>query len=248
MTCICPKTMNISSDHSLLMFDFHLTMSSSGCNKRTVFDFKRADWNGLQNKLRFSNLSPTDHSNLDLDADWEKWKNTFLSTAADHIPRKSLNKNSSLPWFDGEIKHLINKKDFCRKRAKQSLNPSAWEKFRTLRRQVKSLLHDKRKEFSQNLPDLLKTSSKSFGPFLSQSPNIRTYQTKFLGLKILQRISLLTTLRTLQMYSTVIFSRSLTLPNATIHIVTSTEKTIIPSTHFRISLLRQRKFTNVSAH
>jgi hypothetical protein len=107
-------------------------MSSFGCNKRTVFDFKRADWNGLQNKLRFSNLSPTDHSNLDLNADWEK------------------------------IKHLINKKDFCRKRAKQSLNPSAWEKFRTLRRQVKSLLHDKRKEFFQNLPDLLKTSSKKF--------------------------------------------------------------------------------------
>ena len=78
LTCICPKTMNISSDHGLLMFDFHLTMSSSGCNKITVFDFKRADWNGLQNKLRFSNLSPTDHSNLDLDADWEKWKNTLV--------------------------------------------------------------------------------------------------------------------------------------------------------------------------
>ena len=58
--------------------------------------------------------------------------------------------------------YIINKKDFCRKRAKQSLNPSAWEKFRTLRRQVKSLLHDKRKEFFQNLPDLLKTSSKKF--------------------------------------------------------------------------------------
>ena len=93
---------------------FHLIVSSFGCNKRTVFDFKRADWNGLQNKLRFSNLSPTDHSNLDLDADWEKWKNTFLNAAAE---RKSLKKNSSPPWFDGEIKHLINKKDFCRKRA-----------------------------------------------------------------------------------------------------------------------------------
>jgi hypothetical protein len=40
LTCICPKTMNISSDHALLMF--HLIMSSFGCNKRTVFDFKRA--------------------------------------------------------------------------------------------------------------------------------------------------------------------------------------------------------------
>jgi hypothetical protein len=100
--------------------------------------------------------------NLDLDADWEKWKNTFLSAAADHIPRKSFKKNSSPPWFDGEIKHLINKKNFCIKMAKQSLNPSAWEKFLTLRRQVKSLLYDKRKEFFQNLPDLLKTSSKKF--------------------------------------------------------------------------------------
>ena len=65
-----------------------------------------------------------------------------------------------------------------------------------------------------------------------------------------QRISLLTTLRTLQMYSTVIFCRSLTLPNATIHIVTSTKRTIIPLTHFRISLLRLRNramFTQLGA-
>ena len=36
LTCICPKTMNISSDHALLMFDFHLIMSSFGCTKELL--------------------------------------------------------------------------------------------------------------------------------------------------------------------------------------------------------------------
>ena len=133
MTCIFPKTMNISSDHGLLMFDFHLIMSSFGCNKRTVFDFKRAGWNGLQNKLRFSNLSSTDHSNLDLDADWEKWRKTFLSAAADHIPHKSLKKSSSPPWFDGEIKHIIKRRFFRISSNWRSKIPSCfarkWTKF-----------------------------------------------------------------------------------------------------------------------
>ena len=114
------------------------------------------------------------------------------------------------------------------KKGKQSLNPSAWEKFRTLRRQVKSLLHDKRKEFFQNLPDLLKTSSKKFWSVFKSVSKHSNIPNKVSWSK---DPTTLTTLRTLQMYSTVIFSRSLTLPNATIHIVTSTKKTIIPLTH-----------------
>ena len=41
LLCIPPKSMDISTDHHLMFFDFLLHVKSTGCDKRTVFDFEQ---------------------------------------------------------------------------------------------------------------------------------------------------------------------------------------------------------------
>ena len=160
LSCVSAKTMDLSSDHNLMFFDILLHIKSTGFDKRTVFDFHHADWNGLYHALNHINLSPNESS--DINTDWKQWKDLFLGAAADYIPLKTFKRRSSPPWIDGEVRRLLSKKDSCRKKAKLSSSANLWEKFRDLRRAAKTLVRTKRREYFQKLPSLLKSNSKKF--------------------------------------------------------------------------------------
>ena len=160
LSCIPPSTIGISSDHHLLFFDLLLYVKSTGCDRRTVFDFQHADWNALHVTLSHLDLAPGDSTNID--ADWTKWKNLFLGAAVKHIPQKKIKRRTTPLWIDGEVKHLLQKKDSCRRAAKQKSCSSLWEKYRELRRKTKSTIYAKRKKFLESLPALLRSSTKKF--------------------------------------------------------------------------------------
>ncbi len=160
LSCVSAKTMDLSSDHSLTFFDVLLHIKSTGFDKRTVFDFHRADWNGLYHALNHSNLSPNESS--DINDDWKRWKDLFLGVAAEFIPLKTFKRRSSPPWIDSEVRRLLSKKDSCRKKAKLSSCANLWEKFRELRRAAKKLVNTKRRQYFEKLPSLLKSNSKKF--------------------------------------------------------------------------------------
>ena len=173
LSCVSAKTMDLSSDHSLTFFDILLNAKSIGFDKRTVFDFHHADWNGLYHALNHRNLSPNESS--DINGDWERWKDQFLSVAADYIPLKTFKRRNSPPWIDGEVRRLLSKKDSCRKKANRSSSANLWEKFRELRRATKKLVRTKRRQYFQKLPSLLKSNSKKFWSafkFTSKHSNI----------------------------------------------------------------------------
>ena len=160
LSCVPPSTMDISTDH--MFFDFLLHIKSNGCDKRTVFDFQNADWNGLHETLSHLDLSPDSTSENDINSDWLKWKDLFLGAAAKHIPQKSFKRRNTPRWIDGEVKQLLHKKDSCRRKAKRKSCPKLWERYRELRRVTKSIINNKRKKFFESLPTLLKSSSKKF--------------------------------------------------------------------------------------
>ncbi len=160
LSCIPPSTMGIFTDHHLMFFDLQLHVKSTGCDKRTVFNFQHANWDALYETLSHLDLTPSEFT--DIDTDWTKWKDSFLGAAAKHIPRKNFKRRSTPLWIDGEVKHLLQKKDSCRRAAKRKSCSSLWEKYRELRRKTKSIIHAKRKKFFESLPALLSSSTKKF--------------------------------------------------------------------------------------
>jgi hypothetical protein len=125
-----------------------------------VFDFQHANWNALHEILGHLDLVVGDSTNID--ADWTKWKDLFLGAAAKHIPQKNFKRRTTPLWIEGEVKHLLQKKDSCRIAAKQKSCSSLWEKYRELRRKTKSIINTKRKKFLESLPALLRSSTKKF--------------------------------------------------------------------------------------
>ena len=117
LSCVSARSLDLSSDHSLTFFDFLLHIKLTGHDRRTVFDFQRADWYGLQCALNNLNLSPD--KSTDIDIDWERWKNLFLAISAEYIPVKTFKRRNTPPWIDNEVRRLLSKKDSCRKKAKK---------------------------------------------------------------------------------------------------------------------------------
>ena len=170
LSCLEPSTMNLSSDHKLLFFDLKLCIKHLGHDSRKVYDFSRADWNALLNSLNNANLCPLTQN--DVNDDWLRWKSLFLDTVTKYIPQRLLKRRNSPPWIDKEVKCLLRKKDLCRKKAKHNLCHALWQKYRDLQRKSKSMICDKRKQYFQTLPNLLRSSSKKFwSVFKSVSKN-----------------------------------------------------------------------------
>jgi hypothetical protein len=59
VSCISPQSMDLFSDHNLLFFDFNLFAKLSSSDKRSVLDYRLADWPRLYRTLLTINLSPS---------------------------------------------------------------------------------------------------------------------------------------------------------------------------------------------
>ena len=117
LSCISARSVDLSSDHNLIFFDFLMHVKLTGDDRRTVFDFQHADWHGLQRALNNCNLSPSKSTNINVD--WKRWKNLFLGLSAKYIPMKTFKRRGTPPWIDSEVRRLLSKKDSCRKKAKK---------------------------------------------------------------------------------------------------------------------------------
>ena len=158
VSCISPQSMDLFSDQNLLFFDFNLFAKLSSSDKRSVLDYRLADWPGLYRTLLTINLSPSIALNQinnmsansnpdDINKDWERLCDRFMDAVHHHIPTKIIKKRTSPPWLDSEMHHLLHKKETARRKAKKSCcSNNLWENFRNLRRSCKSLISRKRKE------------------------------------------------------------------------------------------------------
>ena len=94
-----------------MFFDLEIHVKSTECDKRTVFNFQYANWDALYETLSHLDLTPSEST--DIDTDWTKWKDSFLGAAAKHSPQNNFKRRSTPLWIDSEVKHLLQKKDFC---------------------------------------------------------------------------------------------------------------------------------------
>ena len=126
---------------TIIFFEYNVSAKLSSCDTRTVLDYRSADWEGLFKTLTSINLSslissdepdnnpskPTHNSNNsntnsgDIDNNWQRWCNCFMDAVYLHIPTKVIKKRKYLLWFDSEVRHLLNKKETARGRAKRNL-------------------------------------------------------------------------------------------------------------------------------
>ena len=84
---------------------------------------------------------------------WVFWKHLLASVIDKHAPfRTKRVKNKRSPWITNELLREIHKRDFLKKKAASTNDPSIWKQFKDARNKANnSVKKAKRKYFSENL-------------------------------------------------------------------------------------------------
>ena len=142
-----------SSDHMLITFDI-ISLKRIKPFKRYVYNYKDADFGGLQELLNYIPWDIAYDENY-MDLSTVKWMDLFLSAVNDCVPKIEIKSANSAPWIDAEVLKAVRKKERLRKRAKNSSSEYHWAIFRFHRKELKSLIKWKRKQYFKGLSSTL---------------------------------------------------------------------------------------------
>lgn len=153
----------MATNHDIASFEFQMSLKVLPKMNRFIYDYNKGDFKRLRSSLRAANLSNLISPDAaDINNDWRCWKDTVLASVADFIPKKKLKGTNLLPWINGSIINLINKKDSIRKKLKQWASSLLREKFRTLRSEIKRRLRECREAIFVDMESNLKSNPKRF--------------------------------------------------------------------------------------
>ena len=157
-----PQQVYSRTDHCTISFCVKASIKGRIRGRRTVFDYRRGDFDGLRQKLKSTDLCSLIQDQSNINDNWVQWKNTFLSAVADHIPTKSLERKIRPPWITRDIIHVLRKKETARLKLKKSPSSHQKEKFRQLRTKAKRMIRECRAKYFDTLDSALTLQPKRF--------------------------------------------------------------------------------------
>ena len=161
VNCINPTNL-FPSDHYLIEFDIKLCFQRAKAVRRTIYDFKNANFNAVRQHLLSVPLYSAIVHLSDVDECWEVWKDLFLKTIDQFVPKKTVLDINTPPWIDREVKHLINKKYTALRQYRQKRTEFRKRKLRQLTQETKDLIKVKRQQYLERVQDSLTRSPKLF--------------------------------------------------------------------------------------
>ena len=171
-----PDQVSLFTDHSVVTFSLEASVKKPKSPTRSVYDYRRGDFEGLRSALQSVNLSNVVQDNNTIDQDWTFWKDTFLAAVADFIPLKTIRKRNAPPWLTGDILFLLRKKESVRKKLKLlPRNETLRDKFKTLRARTKHLIRESRANYFESLD--IRSQPKRFWSILNLPTNLPTSRT-----------------------------------------------------------------------
>ena len=106
---------------------------------------------GYGNAVYVDMLSSVDWEQLidptDVNQSLLTWENYFMNVMESCIPKGILPKRKNLPWLSKNIRRAMQKRNNVYKRAKLSGCSQLWNKFRTMRNRVTTMLRNSKQAF-----------------------------------------------------------------------------------------------------
>ena len=97
-----------------------------------MWDYQRANYEGLKSFLNDIDWNNVCNSFTDVDEAAESWTNTLLDGVRSFIPHKVVTiRLRDKPWYSNSLRRCKRKLDRCHKRAKQRNNEHSWAAFRS---------------------------------------------------------------------------------------------------------------------
>ena len=168
------------SDHFGITFDVNLRIKYSKIPKRRMYNYRKANWDGLNSALRLINWNHIIGS-CDPHIAWPRFRKILTDLCDSYIPKKTIRSQFQPPWYDTEVDKIRKKKEKWRKRAKVSNSESDLQKFRSLRKQFKKTMNEKMRLNVQDDSDPALISKKFWSHVKSKCKSTRIPETVSCG-------------------------------------------------------------------
>ena len=143
---------------------------------RTVYNYQKADWQGLKLAIRNVNLGDiVNQCGHNIDNACNLWTSKLLELINRFIPSYKIKNINSPPWIDGDVIHMSNKKETAHRKALRCDTPEAWSRYKVLRNKLKNLVNSKYNNFIKESSQDISINSKHFWSLLqakTKSKNI----------------------------------------------------------------------------
>ena len=164
-----------SSDHYLINFSIKTDRKPDDKVPRKVYNYKKADWNGLRNEIQNSHLCDLIYScGNDINAACKLWTSAIQKLINKFIPQCKLKNINSPPWIDGEVIHMSNKKDTAHRKARTKDTPESWTKYKKLRNKLKNLVDSKYHHYIEDTTAAIDENPKRFWSLLKSKCKKKT--------------------------------------------------------------------------
>ena len=150
------------TDHIPLTFNIILRIPRLTKQSRYVYNFRKTDFEIFNKKLRDANLTDLISTNLTVKQDFENWYFKLMSLVDEFVPKVKIRDINSPPWIDGQVIHLLRKKNDARNKAKKTSSDYYHKKFCALRRECKSLINNNYNDYINSLQASLHENPKRF--------------------------------------------------------------------------------------
>ena len=138
------KTISLS-DHYLVDFFIRLKFKRLRRVRRKTYNYKKADFNDLRNRLQLLPFDMT-HSD-DVDLYWSQWKDLFPATVNECVPMKVIRDTNSPPWIDREVRLALRKKYRALRKYRESKTAERELRLRSLSNEIKKLVRHKHRDY-----------------------------------------------------------------------------------------------------
>ncbi len=107
------------SDHFPITFNINIRVGKKKPFKRRCYNFKRANWDGLNVDLCHTNWNAMLNC-CEPELGWKRFKVRLFELANKHIHKTTIKSDSQPPWFDSECYDFCRKKERLRAKFKES--------------------------------------------------------------------------------------------------------------------------------
>ena len=171
-----------SSDHHGIAFDLNINVKKKIPCKREIYNFKKADWDGLISDLKHVDWDSHLMSCVS-DTAWRRFKAILLSLCDKHIPKIKIKSEYQPPWFDCETYEVCREKEVWRTKYKASGNPDHYKRYKECRAKFKFLSEEKMRNNFDDNDDPALISKKFWSHVKSTSNTSRIPETVSYGKK-----------------------------------------------------------------
>ena len=160
----------LKSDHMLISFLMKIKVKRIRKNRRSIYNFSKANWEALNNDLRSVDWNSGLLNGCHIFSAWNTFKTILFALCDKHIPKVKVSSKGQPPWFDSDIHNLCRKKERHRKAFKLTSNPVHEAKFKNCRKEIKKNVKEKmRSNFNdESNPNCL---TKKFWSYVKSSSN-----------------------------------------------------------------------------